>query len=206
MKRWLPFVLFLFSAQVLFAQRHLASRSVWINGERSLHGSGDLSGILFSVGYGKYIRKRWEVSGAATTTIHNGSYPLIVTDNGMEPMDASFRYTTAGLQAEGLVGFAPIRNRHHEFKLAAGPLVRYQSSSYPDEYGITYPIVTNYPEPVFTFRNLEKQNMITAGYKVALSYAYTFRNRLFTGLKINFQNDTNGDVITGYGLVLGKRF
>jgi hypothetical protein len=48
--------------------------------------------------------------------------------------------------------------------------------------------------------------MVTAGYLVALSYSYTFPKRLFLGLKASFQNDTNGDVITQYGLRIGKRF
>jgi hypothetical protein len=102
------------------------------------------------------------------------------------------------------VHFAPLRTKNHEAKLGAGPVVRYQSSSYPNIYGTT--TLPNFPKPVFTFRHYEEQNMLTFGYQVAVSYAYTLRSRFFIGGKMSFQNDTNGDVITQYGLRVGKRF
>ena len=113
---------------------------------------------------------------------------------------------TGGIQLNGQANYAPLHSKAHELKVGMGPVLRYQSSSASGGYGVTFPPAINYPEPVFTFRQVEDQNIVTVGYLVAVSYAYTFRGQFFIGAKASFQNDSNADVITQYGLRIGKRF
>ncbi len=183
----------------------LASRQISIVGGRSFHGTGDQRGLLFSVEYGKYFKKRWELSGGFSSTIHSRETLLFVYYSNAEPIDASYRSTTAGLQFNTLISFAPVRSKHHEVKIGAGGLLRYQSDSYAS-YGMYFPPANNFPEPFFTFRNFGKQNTFNAGYLVDVVYAYTLRKNILIGAKLGFQNDTNGDVLTNYGLRIGKRF
>lgn len=172
---------------------------------RAFHGTGDLDGIKFSAEYGYYFSKRLEVSTNISSTINWGADKLYV-NTGYGSFDESVRYVTAGLQAGPEIGFAIIRTNYHEFKVQMGGFVRFQSSSGPDEYGLYYPPSVNFPEPVYNIRQNWKQNIFTAGYNVNISYAFTTKKKLLLGIEVGFQNDTNGDVITNYGIVIGKRF
>ena len=177
-----------------------------LNLNRSIHGSGDMPGFGFAVEYGSYAGTRLELTTGVAANVHNDHYPLLVSTPSGRTADASYRMVTAGMQLQGQANLALLRTTAHEFKLGLGPVLRYQSSSASGGYGAIYPPAIDYPEPVFTFRQTEKQNMITLGYLAALSYAYTFPKRFFLGAKASFQNDTNADVIMQYGLHIGKRF
>jgi len=201
------FLLILLSA-LIFSADSIAQKNPGNNIQfyfaKSFHGTGDLSGILFSVEYGHYFKKRLEFSGNITTTIHWGSYGLFVT-NQFGTFDESFRYGTAGIQAGSKLGYAILNFPHHLLKFQGGSFIRFQSSSFPDMYGVTFPSPNSYPEPFFTFRNEEKQNIFTIGYLADLSYTFMTKKNLLLGAKIGFQNDTNGDVITHYGVFVGRK-
>lgn len=195
----ISFVFILFSVAAL-AQKNNINFYV----ARSFHGTGDLDGLLVTTEFGHFFTNRLEISGNLTSTIHWGSFGLFINGpNGN--FDGSFRYVTAGLQAGPKVGFAILNSPRHVIKLQGGSFIRYQSSSLPDQYAVTFPPAINYPEPVFTFSHHEKQNMITVGYLGELSYAFVKDKNLLLGAKAGFQNDTNGDVISHYGLFIGKK-
>lgn len=203
------FLFFLGFPFVLFSQpdNTLPKQNLSLSFGRAFHGTGDLRGIWFAADYGKFLKKKWEGTAGFTTTIHSDAFPLLVTYPNSSPVDASYRSVAAGLQANGCIHYVPLRTRHHELKAGAGVLVRYQSSSVSSGYGVYYPAGgTGFPEPVFTFRNNEKQNTLSAGYQVSLGYAFTLRNHFLLGGQAGFQNDTNADVITRFSLRLGKRF
>lgn len=193
------FIFLLFS---VFAQAQL-NRQLTVDMNRSFHGSGDMEGLGFAVEYGLFFSHHLEFTTGLSANLHHTFRPVWLTHFN-PPIDASFRMVTGGLQWQGQVQFAPLRTPNQEAKIGVGPVVRYQSSSYPNAYG-SYQL-NNFPEPVFTFRHYEPQNLVTAGYQVSLSYAYTFARGFLLGAKASFQNDTNSDVITQYGLRVGKRF
>lgn len=199
MKSYLLFA-FLLCCSVINAQKN---RHLSVDLFRSFHGTGDMRGVGFGVEYGHFLTKRFEVSGGLAAQIHHAQDQLLLNTGG-DPIDASYRMVTGGIQVYGLASFAPLRNRHHELKAGIGPLIRYQSSSASGGYGTS--ILPNYPEPVYTFRQVEDQNIVTAGFTTALSYNYTFEKDISIGAKAAFQTDTNGDVLTQYGLRIGKRF
>ena len=205
MRKNLPIILivFVFISADGFAQKNLKDNINLYVG-RSFHGTGDLSGICFTAEYGHFFNRNLEISGNITSTMHWGAFGLFL-NYPTESFDASFRYVTAGLQAGSKLGVAILNFQNHLLKAQGGAFIRYQSSSLPDQYGVSFPPSINYPEPIFTFRHKEKQNILTVGYVVDLSYAYTTGKQWMLGAKAGFQNDTNGDVITNYGIVLGKR-
>lgn len=193
-------ILILFSTQLNAQQK----RQISLDFSRSFHGTGDMRGLGLSAEYGKFVTKRLEITTGFTTNIHHDEFPVFINFNG-KIQDASLRFTTAGIQLSSLANLAIVHSWVHELKLAAGPLLRYQSSSFPDVYSYS-PATQTYPEPVFSFRQYEPQEIISVGYLAALSYAYTFSRGIFIGAKASFQNDSNSDVITQYGLRIGKRF
>ena len=193
-------IVLLFS-QLVFAQ----DRQLSVSLGRSFHGTGDMNGVGFNVEFGKYISNNIEVSGSLGSNIHHDQYPLFIS-YGSNVVDASYRMVTGGIQLTGQLHFVPLRTKYNEISLGLGPVARYQSSSASGGYGITYPPAVNYPEPVFTFQQVEEQNIFSVGYLASLSYAYTFKMKYFIGANAFFQNDTNGDVVTQYGLRIGRRF
>jgi hypothetical protein len=206
MRKHLLLFCLLFIAFPAIAQQTLVHQnSLHLSLGRSFHGSGDLSGIWFSAEYGHYFNNRFEVSGNVSSTIHYGAYHLFVS-GPTGNFDGSFRYVTAGLQTGSKLGFALLRLKQHEIKIQAGAFFRYQSSSLPDVYGVTFPPAINYPEPVYTFRQYEKQNTFSVGYSADISYIFSTTKNLRLGIKAGFQNDSNSDAITQIALVIGKHF
>jgi len=199
---------FLFFAFIYFSADTIGQENLKNNFQlylaRSFHGTGDLRGINFTGEYGHLLSKRFDISGNITSTIHWGSFGLIV-NSPSGSFDGSFRYVTAGLQAGSKLGFAVLNLQHHIVKIQGGLFVRFQSSSYPDSYSVTFPPPVNYPEPFYTFRNEEKQNIFTLGYVAELSYAFITGKNMLLGAKAGFQNDTNADVISYYGIFIGKK-
>lgn len=200
MKQLITLSLFLVFTAIGHAQN---KQQLSLDLNRSFHGTGDMRGLGFAVEYGRYLGKRFELTAGVGANVHHDVYPLLLNQSG-QMVDASYRMVTGGLQVNGQANVAPLHTRHHEVKLGIGPVVRYQSSSASGGYGVMS--ATGYPEPVFTFRQYEKQNMVTVGYLAALSYTFTFPGQFLIGAKASFQNDTNSDVITQYGLRIGKRF
>ncbi|HEU4903931.1 MAG TPA: hypothetical protein VFT06_14095 [Flavisolibacter sp.] len=200
MKQLVTLSLFLLFTATAYTQN---KQQLSLDLNRSFHGTGDMRGLGFAVEYGHYVGKRIELTAGVGTNVHHDVYPLFLNQSG-RIVDASYRMVTGGLQLNGQVNVAPLRTRRHEVKLGIGPVVRYQSSSASGGYGVLS--ATGYPEPVFTFRQYEKQNVVTVGYLAALSYSFTFPGQFLIGAKASFQNDTNADVITQYGLRIGKRF
>lgn len=200
MKFWIPLFLLLHLGFLTTAQN---KKQFSLDLSRSFHGTGDMRGAGFAVEYGSYLGRRLELTAGIGANLHHAEETLLLTQSG-RTTDASFRMVTGGLQLHAQANLAPLHTRAHELKLGLGPVLRYQSSSRPDVYGITWE--PNYPEPFFTFRNYEAQNLVTLGYLCSVSYSFTLPRRFLVGAKASFQNDTNADVITQYGLRIGKRF
>ena len=202
----LIFLSLLFVSKTLTAQMKLPEHSIQIVAGHSIHSTGDNKGLSFATGYEKYFRKNLSWTIAMGATIHDGASPLFYTDPGGHIQDGSFRYTTAGFQITGHAGYSFIRTSRHEFQFRAGGLVRFQSSSYFDEFGTLYPIATGLPIPVSYFVNTTPQRTYAAGASLQLQYNFTFPNRLQLGFLAGFQMDTNGDNISQLSIMAGKRF
>ena len=198
------FTLFFSVLTALVVQAQI-QQQISLDLNRSFHGTGDMRGLGFAVEYGSFLTKRLELAGGVAANVHHDAYTLLIAPLG-RTVDASYRMVTGGLQLAGQANFTPLRTPAHELKIGAGPVFRYQSSSASGGYSLTNPPATSYPEPFFTFRQVEDQNIFTVGYQGSLVYSFTLPNRIFIGARASFQNDTNADVITQYGLRIGKRF
>jgi putative salt-induced outer membrane protein YdiY len=111
-------------------------------------------------------------------------------------------YTTAGIQLNSMVNFSLISLPRHKFRIGGGTVLRYQSSSLPDVYGIYF---NNDPDdPTYRFNFYNQQNIFTIGYSFDISYIAKVSNKFQLGIKAQFQNDTNGDAITQLSLIVGR--
>lgn len=205
MKTILPFLCLFFPA-LLFSQTKLPQKQLQLIAGTSQHGSGDLGGIAFSGEYARYFRKSLTYSVALTGTIHDGSSPVIYTDLGGNQTDGSVRYTTAGIQTASHLGLSVVRTKSHEVQFRAGALLRYQSSSLPGSYAITYQETASFQYPVVNFIQQTPQRTFSVGWSSQLVYNFTLSNKLSLGVLGGIQNDTNGDTIPQLSLTVGKRF
>ncbi len=111
--------------------------------------------------------------------------------------------TTAGIQLSSVINYAIAGKHGDQLRVGAGPLLRFQSSSYPSIYGYTQdPNV--YPSGFYTIYDNSHQNTFTIGYAVGMSFHTKLSSKYETGVKVFFQNDTNGDAITSISLLFGR--
>ncbi len=194
---------YLFFAQALAAQNEI--NSFVLSAGKSWHGTGDLDGLVAEVCYEHYIAKLVSFSTALTTTIHYGKDDGFNDQSpGITPDTRLMRFTTAGLQISSLVNFAVLSLTAHKIQIGAGPLLRFQSTSHPSQYGY-YQNQGSFPEPFYVIYDPGKQNTITAGFGLSLMYLAKINKKYQVGIKASFQNDTNSDVLTAVSLILCRK-
>jgi hypothetical protein len=200
------FLIFFLIPCILKAQSDLPKKKINLSIGRSIHGSGDIRGVLFSTEYSKQVRRKLSYTMALSGSIHNGEWPLFFYAPNGEYTDGSIRYTTAGMQFSMHYGFNFIKASKHELIYRMGGVLRYQSSSYYDAAEVLYPALTGLRVPVIVFNHSTPQNTIAVGGSAQLLYNYTLKNNITLGSLAGFQIDSNGDVISQISLTIGKRF
>lgn len=203
-------LIILFIAQNLLAQGKktgiLPDQAVEVDIGFSKNGTGDVWGPIFSSKYGKYLKPRLHWDILLTGTIHDGSDPLYFKDLDGRPNDGSIRWVTGGVQVESHLGYALLRNTHHELLVQIGGLVRYQSTSIYDHYEILFPAATNLKFPVIVIDNRGPMRTIAIGASGQIQYNYIIKKIFSLGVLTGLQVDTNGDIIIPMMLSIGKRF
>ena len=172
---------------------------------RSRHGSGDINGFIFTTEYSRYIKKSFSLGVSISGTIHDGSSPLFFTGSGRS-IDGSIRYTVAGFQLSPTVGYSFVKTPRHEILARLGGLLRYQSSSLPDDFIIYYPAFTGLPFPVIVFNHTTPLRTFTIGATGQLFYYFNVTEKIFAGVIAGFQFDSGGDNISQVGICTGIRF
>jgi hypothetical protein len=183
------------------------ARALKFNIGKSKLGTGDVQGVMMGVEYEKYFSSKMSWSTEVGATIHDGSDLLLVTETGGQVRDLSYRYTTAGLQLAGKIGYNFLRTRNWDFGGRLGGLFRYQSSSLPEDVTIIFPVATGLPVPVFINQHLSPQRTYSVGALSQLFCGYTIKNKISIGIVTGLQLDTNGDTIfPQVSFTIGRRF
>ncbi len=183
------------------------NQAIQLTGGYSLHGSGDMKGIVFGTEYIRYLKKRFSLSYNIKATINSGQDELIMNNlvTG-ERTDASVRFTTAGVQLGVNAGWSFVKSARHDLKISVGPFGRYQSASNgSDGYSVNYPPATGMPAILIGYDNRTPQETFAVGGVLQFQYDYTFRNKFYIGITPGFQTDTNGDAIVQLACALGMR-
>lgn len=171
------------------------------------HGTGDLYGLIVGFEYEQAFRPRLSWSTEFAATVHDGEDQLLVKRDNFPQEDMSYRFTTAGMQLAGKIGFHAFRTRIADVGVKLGAGVRYQSSSLADDSELIFPIATGYPVPVRVLRNTQPQRTIAAVGVLQLFARYTLRRNFALGGLLGGQVDTNGDtIIPQFSLTIAKRF
>ncbi|WP_025762630.1 hypothetical protein [Dyadobacter tibetensis] len=201
---------------IAFCNVHLAfsqnaplipNESLRFNIGRGRHGTGDVQGLVLGVEYEKYFRKKLSWSTEIGTTIHDGSDLLLVTEDNGEVHDLSYRYTTAGAQLVGKIGYHFLQKTNWDLGIRVGGFFRYQSSSVPDDLTMLFPIATGLPVPIFITEHITPQRTYSVGGLSQLFASYSIKQKIILGLTTGLQLDTNGDTIfPQLSFTIGRRF
>ncbi|MCF0050671.1 hypothetical protein LXM25_11415 [Dyadobacter sp. LJ53] len=171
------------------------------------NGTGDLYGLMVGFEYEKLFRPKLSWSTELAMTIHDGEDQLLVQLDNFPQEDMSYRFTTAGMQLAGKIGYHAVRTKNADYGIKLGVGARYQSTSLADDREILFPALTGYPIPLRILRNTEPQRTIAAVALTQLFARYTFKRNIVAGALAGLQLDTNGDVIfPQFSFSIGKRF
>lgn len=193
-------------SQIVYSQI-VSNQAIKLNAGRGKLGTGDIQGLMLGVEYERYFQKRLSWSTELGMTIHDGSDLLLVTEANGEVHDLSYRYTTAGAQLAGKIGYHFLRTKNWDAGIRIGGLFRYQSSSVPDDVTMLFPIATGLPVPVFINENTSPQRTYSVGGISQLFVSYTIKKKIILGLVTGLQLDTNGDTIfPQLSFTIGRRF
>lgn len=193
----------------VFGQRtqELPKRILSANIGAGKHGTGDLYGLMVGFEYEKQFRPKLSWSTEFAMTIHDGEELLLVKLDNLPQEDMSYRFTTAGMQFAGKVGFHAVRTKNADIGIKLGVAARYQSTSLADDRVLLFPALTGYPFPLRILRNTEPQRTIAAVALTQLFARHTFGKDIVVGALTGLQLDTNGDVLfPQFSLSIGKRF
>ena len=168
---------------------------------KSKHGSGDLDGVMISIGYSKKLSKHFSWHAGLTSTLHDGKFPVIYTIPGTNnTIDGSYRYTTGGFQGSFLIGHDFLKTIKHRLDLRLGGILRYQSSSYYDVITVFYPPSTGLLVPVIVLENTTPQRTFAVGAIGEVFYGYQISPKLMLGASAGLQIDSNGDTMRQLGI------
>jgi hypothetical protein len=136
-------------------------------------------------------------------TIHSGKESFS-SNNNVSQLNARYntmQYVTTGIQT------SPTFYRYSkrgDVKIGAGMVARFQTSSMPSTYSIS-------PQPagqgtfITSIREIQP-NSFSLGYLISVELHLISIKKTDLGFQLFFQNDTRGDVITGFGLSLQNKF
>ena len=170
----------------------------------SLNGTGDLDGFDISVAKRKKLNSFFDLFYGADLSFHSGEDNSLSsvsrnTSTNLRNEYAPMKFYTLGIHGESGITLK-IFEKSLPINFSVGPIVRYQSTSYPSIYSFHYnPAI--FPEPVYTIKEIAP-NTLSVGYKVQLALSVMKIRRSSIFFNSYFQNDTRGDVITGLGFVL----
>ncbi len=173
---------------------------------KSINGSGDIDGFDVTISKRKKLSKFLDWYYGSTLTFHFGKdifYEILSRRIPSEIINQNdpMKFYTFGIQGESALTLKLFENKFPIY-ISSGPIIRYQSTSHPTIYGYEYN-PARFSQPFYTIKEIDP-NTLSLGYKVQLGIGIMKirRSRLF--FNSYFQNDTNGDLITGLGLIFNN--
>jgi hypothetical protein len=167
------------------------------------HGSGDMDGILINLDYNRNFTKKFSVIYNLGFSLHGQkAFPGVIENTSSIPPDqrtAVPQWVTAGIQVAGLLKYNFRENKSTGLHLSAGPLLRYQLNSYPNGYNYYGSGNAWFRQPFYVFREIDN-NRLNLGYAIRVGYDFKANSNRNLGLHAFLQNDTNADLLVGFGL------
>lgn len=170
----------------------------------SFHGGGDFEGAALGFGLQQAVKKRFSLQYQMQFTVHSGSeFGYVRNEGDVFTQSVPMYSVIAGIQIGVLPTWHVFGREEQWLNVIAGPLVRFQINGSPDWYTYHNNQGTNRPDYYVIKANQPK--VWTAGYFVALESHFVHRPKWTLGIRGQLQNDTNADMIAGFGLVFHRK-
>jgi len=177
-------------------------KSLLLHGGYSFHGTGDMLGGQGGIAYEAQLKDWLSIRYQADATIHGRSAMGYVRNDQIYQSEPLY-WVTAGVQASAIPVIHILGAQTSLLNLGAGPLLRYQINSRPDSFGYSNNAGTIRPD-YYTVGSITPK-AVYLGYMVVLESQFIHAPQWTLGVRAHFQNDTNGDVITGISLVWRRK-
>ncbi len=106
------------------SQNHNHEKQIAVSFGKSKHGTGDIDGYQFSIGYSTKFSNNFSWHANLTSTLHDGNFPIQYTAPGTSNnIDGSYRYTTGGIQGSFLIGHDFLKPVKHRLDLRLGGIL-----------------------------------------------------------------------------------
>jgi hypothetical protein len=195
-------LLFGFFISLVSFNQELPKRSINLHAGYSFHGSGDLLGGQGGIAYEGQVKKWLSMRYQAEVTIHGGSAIGNVRNDQFYQQVPMYELTS-GVQLSSMPVLHVFGADKPWLNIAAGPLVRYQITSSSDGYSYQNNAGTPTPD-VYAIYDLTPRAFYV-GYTVGVESQFLHTTKWAGGIRAHFQNDTNGDVITGISLIWRRK-
>lgn len=174
----------------------------------SKHGSGDMKGVVFGTEYARSMSDKFSLGLLLAGSINSDRHAIMVENQvSGQKIDASVRFTTAGVQLGPLARWHIVRSARHDLSLGLGVFGRYQSASNgSDGYAVYMPQTTGAPTVLIGYQNRTPQHTVAFGGLLQVGYSFALGRAFTFGVFAGFQTDTNGDALPQAGLVLGRKW
>jgi hypothetical protein len=198
-------ILCLMSYVSVNGQTNVKSKWMTLGAAYTMHGSGDFEGAVVSTGIQQAVSNLFSLHYQLQFSLHGGSAYGFVRESSTDPTlnSVPMYFVIGGVQTSVLPIFHVFGNKKQWLNIAAGPMLRYQVNGSPDSYSYMNNVGTNRPD-YYVIKEMQPK-VLTVGYQIALESMILHRPKWSMGLKLHFQNDSNGDSIGGIGLVYQRK-
>lgn len=181
----------------------------------SHHQKQSIGGVFIEAGQEIKLSKKMSLYNNFGFTIHSGIDPkhdmVVPSISSLRLQDpsfstAAFRFVTAGIQTSPML-FLNLKSDN--IKLGIGPLVRYQTTSWPSDYDFNLVSRQLSTITLFTTNYVIKQikpHTLSAGARMMIDVHVAKIKKFEARATCSYQVDTNGDRIAGLGIKLQRGY
>ena len=181
----------------------------------SHHQKQSIGGVFIEAGQEIKLSKKMSLYNNFGFTMHSGIEPkqdLVLSsfsfNTSQDPSfkTAAFRFVTAGIQTSPVL-FLNLKS--DKIKLGIGPLVRYQTTSWPSDYNFNLISTQTTTRTLYTANYSIKQiqpHTLSAGGRMVFDVQIAKIKKIEARAICSYQVDTNGDRIAGLGIKLQRAY
>ena len=181
----------------------------------SHHQKQSIGGVFIEAGQEIKLSKKMSLYNNFGFTMHSGIDPkhdmVVPSISSLRLQDpsfstAAFRFVTAGIQTSPML-FLNLKS--DKLKLGIGPLVRYQTTSWPSDYNFNLISTQTTTRTLYTANYSIKQiqpHTLSAGGRMMLDVQIAKIKKIEARAICSYQVDSNGDRLVGLGIKLQRSY
>lgn len=191
------------------------NRSIGLSFGPSYHQKQKLAGCNIGLDHKIQLNKTFTLHNAFVATLHVGNDPKLMDSVGtigfasVTPRGSDndiFRFVTAGIQTSIAVSAALFSGK---LKIGMGPLLRYQTTTYPDDYSIVVDVwqgqTTTIIDTYYKIDKIYPHTLSLGGLMFAEAKLFTYK-KINVSANLQYQFDNRNDNLFSGGLIVQRAY